>query len=157
MFKKSEPESVHPDPAAAAAERPAPASRPKEIATVGPSISIQGDLAGEEDLIIQGRVDGTITLKQNLLTIGKDGNVNATINARILLVEGHVDGDLKGEEQLVLKKSADVRGNISAPRVTLEDGARFTGSIDMEWDPAQKSEGGAKTNKVTKIKLPTKA
>jgi len=154
MFKKTEPQSTHPEPSAAPAERPRPADRPREMATIGPSISIQGDLAGEEDLIIQGRVEGTITLKQNLLTIGKDGQVNATINARILTVEGTVEGDLKAEEQIVLKKSADVRGNITSPRVTLEDGARFKGSIDMDGDPAQRTESGVKTHKVTEIKSP---
>jgi len=155
MFKKSEPQSAQPEAAVPAPGRPASVDRPRETATIGPSISIRGDLAGEEDLVIQGRVEGTITLKQNLLTIGKDGNVNATINARILMVDGHVEGDLKGEEQVVLKNSADVRGNISAPRVTLEDGARFKGSIDMEGDSAQRSESGARTNKVTEIKSPS--
>lgn len=154
MFKKTEPPPTQFEPAAAPAERPKATDRPREMATIGPSISIQGDLAGEEDLVIQGRVEGTITFKQNLLTIGKDGHVNAMVNARILMVEGHVEGDLKGEEQVVLKKSADVRGNISAPRVTLEDGARFKGSIDMEGDPARKAESGVKTNKVTEIKSP---
>ncbi len=154
MFKKSEPPSESPKPTAAVADRPKPADGAREIATIGPSISIQGDLAGEEDLMIQGNVEGTITLKQNLLTIGKDGKVNATINARVLMVEGHVEGDLKGEEQVVLKKSADVRGNISAPRVTVEDGARFKGSIDMEGSATQQSDGAAHTNKVTEIKSP---
>ena len=154
MFKKTEPQSAPPESTAPPGERPKSADRPRETATIGPSISIQGDLAGEEDLVIQGRVEGTITLKQNLLTIGKEGRVNATINSRILMVEGHVEGDLKGEEQVVLKKSADVRGNIAAPRVTLEDGARFKGSIDMEGDPSKKAEGGPKTNKVTEIKSP---
>lgn len=154
MFKKSEPPSESPEPTAAVADRPRPADRAREIATIGPSISIKGDLAGEEDLVVQGNVEGTITLKQNLLTIGKDGKVNATINARVLMVEGHVEGDLKGEEQVVLKKSADVRGNISAPRVTVEDGARFKGSIDMEASATQKSDDAAHTNKVTEIKSP---
>lgn len=154
MFKKTELQSTHAEPAAAAAERPRPADRPREMATIGPSISIQGDLAGEEDLVIQGSVEGTVSLKQNLLTIGKDGQVNATINARVLTVEGSVEGDLRAEEQVVLKKSANVRGNISSPRVTLEDGARFKGSIDMDGDPAKGAESSAKPSKVTEIKSP---
>ncbi len=153
MFKKSEPDSARPDPVEPAPERPAAPSRPKDTATIGPSISIRGDLVGEEDLVVQGQVEGTITLKQNLLTIGKDGKVNATVNARVVMVEGQVEGDLQGEEQVVLKKSADVRGNISAPRVTVEDGARFKGSIDMEGDQSRPKD----TAKVTEIKSPAES
>lgn len=142
MFKKSEPEPVvgesHGHEPGFTPDRSAPAGRAKESATIGPSIRIRGDLAGEEDLLVQGEVEGTITLEQNLVTIGKEGKVNATVNARVIIVEGQVDGDLNGEEQVTLKKSAGVRGNIVSPRVSLEDGARFKGSIDMEGEKARK-------------------
>jgi len=154
MFKKSEPESVRTEPTNRLVERQSASAKPKETATVGPSIQIRGDLAGDEDLVVQGRVEGTITLKQNLVTIGQEGQVNATVNARVVVVEGQVEGDLNGEEQVVLKNSANVRGNIAAPRITVEDGAHFKGSIDMESKAPHDSEGGATTNKVTEIKSP---
>lgn len=101
-------------------------------ATVGQSVRIQGDISGEEDLTVQGIVEGSISLKNHLVTIGKEGRVNATVDARIIRIDGTVDGDLHGHEQIVVGTSGNVRGNISAPRVTLEDGCRFKGSIDMD-------------------------
>ena len=159
MFKKSEPDPVHRDfesrDPGLGAERSAPAARVKETATIGPSIRIRGDLAGDEDLVVQGQVEGTITLEQNLVTVGKDGKVNATVNARVITVEGEVEGDLNGEEQVTLKKSATVRGNIVSPRVSLEDGARFKGAIDMEGQASKKPASPAKSGKVTDIKPPS--
>ena len=107
-------------------------ARPGECATVGPSIRIQGDMTGEEDLLVQGRIEGTVSLKNNLVTVGKDGHVNATVDARVIKIEGTVEGDLRGNEQVIVTRTGNVRGNIVAPRVTLEDGCRFKGSIDMD-------------------------
>lgn len=162
MFKKSEPDPVRHEPESreggfGAQPSAPPATRVKETATIGPSIRIHGDLAGEEDLVVQGEVEGTITLEQNLVTVGKEGKVNATVNARVIIVEGQVDGDLNGEEQVTLKKSAGVRGNIVSPRVSLEDGARFKGSIDMEREVASKAGASAKGSKVTEIKSSSSA
>jgi cytoskeletal protein CcmA (bactofilin family) len=158
MFKKSEPDPLRREPEihdpGFAAERSAPPTRVKDTATIGPSIRIRGDLAGDEDLVVQGQVEGTISLQQNLVTVGKDGKVNATVNARVIIVEGQVDGDLNAEEQVTLKKSAGVRGNIVSPRVSLEDGARFKGSIDMEGQASKKSSA-ATDSKVTEIKTPS--
>ena len=159
MFKKSEPDPVRQEPESPdidfSAERSAPATRIKETATIGPSIRIRGDLAGDEDLVVQGQVEGTISLEQHLVTVGKDGKVNATVNARVIIVEGEVDGDLNGEEQVTLKKSAGVRGNIVSPRVSLEDGARFKGSIDMEGKAGKAPASSSKSSKVTDIKSPS--
>lgn len=117
---------------------PAPiaASRKAETAVVGSSIRIQGDLTGDEDLLVHGRVEGTITLKNNQMTVGKDGHVNATVEAKSIQIEGTVDGDLRGKEQVIVTRTGAVHGNIAAPRVTLEDGCRFKGSIDMEGSSA---------------------
>lgn len=101
-------------------------------ATVGQSVRIQGDISGEEDLTVQGIVEGSISLKNHLVTVGKEGRVNATVDAKVIRIEGTVDGDLHGNEQIIVAASGNVRGNISAPRVTLEDGCRFKGSIDMD-------------------------
>lgn len=100
-------------------------------ATIGPSITIKGDVTGDEDLVIQGRIEGTVTLKKHNVVIGPEGNVRANVHGRSVTVEGEVAGDLHGQEQVVLRRTAKVEGNIKAPRVTLEDGARFRGGIDM--------------------------
>jgi cytoskeletal protein CcmA (bactofilin family) len=105
-------------------------------ATIGTSITIRGDLSGEEDLLVRGRVEGTINLPQNRVTVGEEGRVNASVFARSITVEGEVEGDMHGEEQVVVRRSGRVRGNIASPRVTLEDGCRFKGSIDMDGKPA---------------------
>lgn len=154
MFKKSEQDPMRkefdtPEPSYAP-ERTAPAARAKEAATIGPSIRIRGDLAGDEDLVLQGHVEGTVTLEHNLVTVGKEGKINATINARVIIVEGQVEGDLNADEQVTLKKSAGVRGNIVSPRVSLEDGCRFKGSIDMEGESSQKSSAAPKQGSTPK-------
>jgi cytoskeletal protein CcmA (bactofilin family) len=115
-------------------------------ATIGPSITICGDVTGDEDLLIQGRVEGTVTLKQHNVTVGPDGTVRASIHGRTVTIEGDVEGDLRGEEQVVLRNSARHQGNIQAPRVTLEDGAKFRGGIDMgEESSTQAGPAGRKT------------
>lgn len=103
-------------------------------ATIGPSIRINGDLAGEEDLIVEGRLTGTVELKSHTLTIGPQGHVEARVYAHTILVEGTVNGDLYASERISIRQSARIEGNIYAPRISLEDGARFRGSIDMDSD-----------------------
>jgi len=98
---------------------------------IGPTITIKGDLSGEEDLLIEGRVEGKIDLPRHSVTVGKSGRIKADVFGKMITVEGEVEGNLFGEEQLVLRQSSTVRGNITAPRVSLEDGANFKGSIDM--------------------------
>lgn len=104
----------------------------KERATIGASIFVKGDLTGEEDLVVQGRVEGTIKLAQNNVTVGGTGRVKADVRARIISVEGEVEGNLYGQEKIIIRKSGRVKGNLVAPRVSLEEGSTFKGSIDME-------------------------
>jgi len=133
MFRKPESDFQSPEPPASIpAIKTNPVEHRRESATIGPSIAIKGDLIGEEDLVIQGRVEGKVDLKQNSVTIGKDGRVKADIYAKLVNVEGEVEGNLYGSEQIILRTTGCVRGNISAPRVSIEDGARFKGGIDME-------------------------
>lgn len=99
---------------------------------IGPSIKIKGEVSGDEDLVIQGQVEGTITLKNHQVFVGESGQVTADIHAKIIKIDGAVTGDVHGIENVVISKLGHVRGNIVAPRVTLEDGAVFKGSIDMD-------------------------
>lgn len=116
-----------------------PRSQPppaKERALIGPSIEIKGSLSGGEDLFVEGRVEGKIELAQHGVTIGSSGRIKADIQGRSIDVMGEVEGNLFGSEQIVLRKSSKVRGNLVAPRVSLEDGSDFKGSIDMTSKPA---------------------
>jgi cytoskeletal protein CcmA (bactofilin family) len=99
---------------------------------IGPSITIKGDVSGDEDLIIQGRIEGKVDLAQHNVTIGADGRVKADVYGRTVIVEGEVEGDLHGQEQIILRETAKVQGSIAAPRVSLEDGAVFRGGIEMD-------------------------
>ena len=100
-------------------------------ATIGSSITVKGEVSGDEDLLIQGRIEGSVDLKEQVVTVGEEGHVQADIEGRVVMVEGHVEGNLQASEQIVLKSSARVQGDIKAPRVVLEDGAAFRGMVDM--------------------------
>lgn len=133
-----EPAPAAPRPVSASApatSSPGPSPEPRrssERATIGPSIIIKGDLSGGEDLVIEGRVEGKVDLKQHNVTVGRSGRVKADIFGKIVIVEGEVDGNVFAQEQAILRQAGAIRGNITAPRVILEDGSRFKGSIDME-------------------------
>ena len=115
---------------------PVTPSAVSERAVIGSSIQVKGDLTGEEDVLVQGRVEGQIRLNGNHLTVGRQGRVKADIYAKSISVEGEVQGNLFGEEKITVRKSGNVKGNMIAPRVSLEDGATFKGSIDMGVKPA---------------------
>ncbi|HEX2251834.1 MAG TPA: polymer-forming cytoskeletal protein [Thermoanaerobaculia bacterium] len=145
MWKKNE--ETSPQPATATPERTAfGATEPRRAApgpaagsraVLGDSIRVQGDISGDEDLLIQGEVDGNVRLESHSVTIGRSGRVKADIHGRNISVEGKVQGNLFADEQVVVRESGEVRGNITAPRVSLEDGAKFKGAIDMEPRPAK--------------------
>ena len=109
---------------------------------IGQSIIIKGTITGNDDLIVEGTVEGSISLPDNDLTIGESGKVTADLSAKNVKVEGQVIGDISSSEKVVVSKTGRIRGNIVAPRVTLEDGAKFKGSIDM--DPGEVSKPAAK-------------
>lgn len=98
---------------------------------LGPTLYFKGDLSAEEDLLIQGRVEGSVSHTQRL-TVGPQGTVKADIRAQTIVVEGTVDGDLRADTSVVVKDSAKVRGNIFAPSVSILEGASFSGNIDMD-------------------------
>jgi len=107
-------------------------SAARSTAMIGKTIQIKGSVTGNENLVIEGNIDGSVDLPQNDLTIGESGQVTANLVAKVVKVDGQVTGDINGSEKVVISKSGRVRGNIVAPRVTLEDGAKFKGSIDMD-------------------------
>ena len=103
-----------------------------KAAVIGPGIVINGDISGSENLVIEGKIKGHVRLGSNEVTVGKSGEVSADIDARIIRVAGRVSGDLTGSEKVIISSTGNVRGNIVAPRMLLEDGAIFKGSIDMD-------------------------
>jgi cytoskeletal protein CcmA (bactofilin family) len=107
---------------------------------LGPTLFFKGDLSAEEDLLIQGRVEGSITHTQRL-TVGAQGTVKANIRAQTIVVEGTVDGDLQAEKSVFVKETAKIRGNIYSPAVSILEGACFSGSIDMDGKKAGQSSG----------------
>lgn len=138
MWKKDEGQTAR--PAAASAPRTEASGRAMAAsgrATIGPSISIRGEVTGSEDLLIQGQVDGSVTLELHSVTVGSEGRVKANIIGRVIAIEGKVEGDLTAQEQILLRSTAHVLGDIRAPRLALEDGATFRGLVDMSAPPAK--------------------
>lgn len=136
MWKRDEapnpvPNEPQPEKPMTRPDPPRPAPVTGERATIGRSITIKGEVSGDEDLLIQGQVDGSVDLKQQAVTVGREGKVKAHITGRMVTVEGEVEGNLNADEQVILRSSARVQGDITAPRVVLEDGATFRGGIDM--------------------------
>lgn len=136
MWKKNEvAENEAPLPAAPTSTPRPPAPRQKAAASpaaaLGPSIIVKGDITGDEDLLIEGQVEGQIQLRQHNVTVGRSGRVLANIHGKRICVDGEVKGDLLGDE-ILIRKSGRVEGNAKAPRVTLENGCNFRGNIDMK-------------------------
>jgi cytoskeletal protein CcmA (bactofilin family) len=140
MWNKRQEEPGHPG-APSAAPAPAPPER-REAGGIGPSITIVGDVTGDEDLTILGRVEGKIELPKNSVTIGQSGRVKADIRAKSVHVAGEVHGNLVAAEQIVIRRTATMLGNLTAPRVGLEDGCSFRGSVEMETPPPRGKAGG---------------
>src|SRR5438067_2289467 len=104
----------------------------EELASIGKSIVINGELSGSEDLTIEGRVDGKIELRDHVLTVGSNGRIKAQVSAKAIVVLGQVTGNLNATEKVDIKESGSVEGDIVAPRVAIADGSHFKGSIDMQ-------------------------
>lgn len=118
---------------------------------IGSTIKIKGEITGDEDLVIEGSVEGAIDLVAHQVTVGETGKVKADIKAKTVIVNGNVIGDITGGEKVIISKSGNINGNIVTPRMTLEDGAVFKGSIDM--DPGEtlskQDTSGKQKNKLT--------
>jgi cytoskeletal protein CcmA (bactofilin family) len=130
MFKKSEADrgSDVSSPPKIGEARPI---RAKNVSVIGPTLVFKGELSADEDLVIEGNVEGTIAHHKKHLTIGSQGRVKADIHASSVIVEGRLIGDIHSEGVVSLAKGADVFGNIYCARIVMEDGARFKGKIDM--------------------------
>ena len=102
-----------------------------DVAHIGKSVIIKGELSGSEDLYLDGEVEGNIDLRNHNLVIGPNGRVRANVNAKDIVIHGKVDGNITGSDKVELKKSAVLNGDINTQRIVIEDGAFFKGSIDI--------------------------
>ena len=133
----------------------APASTPVSSgrsALIGPGIHVNGEISGDENLVVEGKVDGKIRLALNQVEVGESGCVKADITAKVIKIAGEVRGDITGTEKVIILRSGNVHGNIVAPRMTLEDGAIFKGSIDMDPGETAKPKLANPANKTIDIK-----
>lgn len=104
----------------------------QKCAVIGSSIKIKGEVTGSENLLIQGSIEGSVTLRDNVVTIGDTAQIKANIAAREIQVAGEVTGDLSSTERVVVRSTGKVKGNIISPCLSLEEGARLKGSIDTD-------------------------
>ena len=104
----------------------------EEVASIGKSIVINGELSGSEDLTVEGQVEGKIELRDHVLTVGSNGRIKAQVSAKAIVVFGQVTGNLSATEKVDIKENGSVDGDIVAPRVAIADGSHFRGSIDMQ-------------------------
>jgi cytoskeletal protein CcmA (bactofilin family) len=114
----------------------------ERVSVLGPTLHFKGDLHADEELLIKGRIEGSITHSQRI-TVCPEGTVTANVRAQVIVVEGTVNGDLQAEKAVMVKESARLRGNITAPSVSIVEGAHFTGGIDMEKKAAAVESGAA--------------
>ena len=129
------PEQTTPKPTqttAPAAARPMEPARSVDIATIGKSVVVKGELSGSEDLYVDGQVEGSIALKNNSLTVGPNGTVKATVEAKGIVVQGKLEGNVQASDRVELRKSAVVTGDISTQRISIEEGAYLKGKVDIQ-------------------------
>ncbi len=110
----------------------------ERTSVLGPTLRFKGELHADEELLIKGKIEGSITHTQRL-TVCAEGVVKANIKAQMIAVEGTVDGDMQAEKSVQVKESARVNGNIRAPSVSIVEGAQFNGNIVMDGSKAAAS------------------
>ena len=104
----------------------------KTVTTIGESILISGEISGTEDITINGTVEGELHFRDNNILVGESGHIHADVSAKNIVVEGEIKGELRATEQVSIKPTGVVSGDIRAPRVVLDDGCQFKGSVDMD-------------------------
>ncbi len=134
----------------------APEAAVPRASVLGPTLRFKGELSAQEDLVIQGGVEGSITHTQSL-TIGTDGTMKGDIRARVIVIDGKVDGDLYATESVNIRATARVKGNVFAPRVAIQDGAFFQGQIDMQPSGAAVQEHSARLRQAAIASAPLDA
>ena len=142
--------SAKAEPRAEATPQPASMQAPAQqrLSVFGQSLVFKGNLTAEEDLLIQGRIEGSIDHNATTLTIGVHGAVKGNILANKVIIQGEVQGDVRASDAVIVEASARVHGNLIAPRIGLKDGAKFKGTIDMDPASHAKEFHGRKVNEL---------
>jgi cytoskeletal protein CcmA (bactofilin family) len=135
---RAEPRTADVRPAEPRVAEPTP-----RASVLGPTLRFRGELSAQEDLIVQGHVEGSITHTSSL-TIGTEGSMKGDIRARIIVIDGRVHGDLYATESVNIRATARVKGNVFAPRVGITEGAFFQGHIEMQPSGAAVQEHSAR-------------
>jgi len=121
------------------------APKTAEYALIGKSVIIKGELSGSEDLYIDGQVEGSIELHGNNLTVGPHGQVKASVNAKGVIIQGKLEGNIKATERTELRKSAIAVGDVTTQRMAIEEGAFYKGRVDIQRDNSKpEAQGGGK-------------
>ena len=144
MWKPNQPGSITPNPipepprpaptpapAYEAPARPQPAAVTGEQATIGKGLFIKGEITGSESLFIDGKVEGSVNLPGNRVTVGRNGQVAASITAREIVVLGKVRGNMSATDRVDIRAEGSLSGDVAAARISIEDGAFFKGGIDI--------------------------
>ena len=123
------------------------------VATIGESIVIKGELSADEDLVIEGQVEGNINLNQNVLTVGEHGKVKAKIVAKTVVVAGKVRGNIIAAEKVGIRDTSSMEGNICTPRLAIAPGAYFRGGIDMPQSQSGRAAAASTANGLCTYRL----
>jgi cytoskeletal protein CcmA (bactofilin family) len=140
------PVNFEPPPATGA--RGVTTNHQQEQATIGKSLVVKGEVTGSESLYVDGRVEGIINLPGNRVTVGRNGQVQADITAREIVVLGAVTGNLTASDRVEVRSEGSLTGDVSCQRISIEDGAFFKGGIDVR-KPAGKENGSAHKDELT--------
>jgi cytoskeletal protein CcmA (bactofilin family) len=125
-------DTSRPSPSGAVARSAASADRSARTqAQIGKTLKLKGEMTGSEDVYVDGEVDGTVELRENNLTVGPNGNVRANVKARSITVLGRLEGNVQAGERIEIRKTGSLVGDLVTPRIVIEDGAVFRGSIDI--------------------------
>jgi cytoskeletal protein CcmA (bactofilin family) len=119
----------------------------RSVINIGKSVVIKGELNGSEDLTVEGHVEGTIDLRENVLTIGSNGNIKAQVFAKSVVVLGSVTGNITASEKIDIRDGGSVEGDLVSPAVAIAEGARFRGRVDMQTKRAQPVQQAAVSEK----------
>ncbi len=129
----------------------------KDIVNIGKSVVIKGELNGSEDLTIEGHVEGTIQLRDHVLTIGPNGKIKAQVFAKAVIVLGEVTGNVTASDKVDIRDNGSVDGDIISPRVAIAEGAHFRGSVDMQRKGAAAAAPGSAKAATPPAAAPEKA
>jgi len=135
----------------APARTPAPTAVTGDQATIGKGLFVKGEISGSESLFIDGKVEGSINLPGNRVTVGRNGQVAASINAREIVVLGKIRGNVSATDRVDIRAEGSLSGDVAAARISIEDGAFFKGGIDIRKPETKGGTAGGPPQAITEV------